>query len=171
MGREMFDQCDFPGIRSPDFYGEDTRQQLAAPEPVKPKTPTPYPTFTPYPTPVPLPTPGLLDDQEAYARRREQQGQEYQQRRESQGEEYRKLTEQQFQDYQDQAEVYGEDLRSWQSDREKAVRGAEGMIEGLYKQYQPAFQGDVQQSWLALGIISIVVLAMTAAFQKRKDVI
>jgi len=45
------------------------------------------------------------------------------------------------------------------------------MIDGIYKQYEPSFQGNVQQSWLALGTISVVVLAMTAMFQKRKDVI
>ncbi len=171
MGRQMFEQCYFPGILSPDFYNAEVQSQLVAPEPVKPPTPTPYPTLTPYPTPKPLPTPGMLDDQGAYAQKREQQGQEYQKKREEQGEEYRKLTEAQFSAYQDEMEAYGEDLRAWQSDREKAVRGAEGMIEGVYKQYKPAMEGDVEQSWLALGIISAVVLALTMVFQKRKDVI
>jgi ABC-type multidrug transport system ATPase subunit/predicted component of type VI protein secretion system len=171
MGQQMFEQCYFPGILSPDFYNPEVQAQLAAPEPVKPPTPTPYPTFTPYPTPKPLPTPGMLDDQAAYAQRREQQGQDYQKKREQQGEEYRKLTEQQFAAYQDQMEEYGESLRNWQSDREKAVRGAEGMIDAILKQYKPALQGDVEKSWLALGIISGVVLALTMVFQKRKDVI
>jgi ABC-type multidrug transport system ATPase subunit len=171
MGRQMFEQCYFPGILSPDFYDTQVQAQLDAPEPFKPPTPTPYPTFTPYPTPKPLPTPGMLDDQAAYATKREQQGQEYQSKREQQGEEYRKLTEQQFTDYQDRMEAYGDNLRTWQSDREKAVRGAEGMIDGIYKQYKPALEGNVKTSWLALGIVSIVVLALTMVFQKRKDVI
>jgi ABC-type multidrug transport system ATPase subunit len=171
MGQQMFEQCYFPGILSPDFYNSEVQSQLDAPEPVKPLTPTPYPTFTPYPTPKPPPTPGMLDDQAAYAQKREQQAQGYQKKREQQGEEYRKLTEQQFAAYQEQMEDYGESLRSWQSDREKAVRGAEGMIEAILKQYKPALEGDVEKSWLALGIISGVVLALTLVFQKRKDVI
>jgi ABC transport system ATP-binding/permease protein len=171
MGRQMFEQCYFPGILSPDFFNAQVQTQLNAPEPVKPPTPVPYPTLTPYPTPKPLPTPGMFDDQNAYAKKREQQGQDYQKKREDQGEEYRQLTEQQYTDYQDQMEAYGESLRTWQSDREKAVRGAEGMIDAIYKQYKPALEGDVKKGWLALGIISAVVLALTMVFQKRKDVI
>jgi ABC-type multidrug transport system ATPase subunit len=171
MGQQMFEHCYFPGILSTDFYNAQVQSQLSAPEPAKPQTPTPYPTFTPYPTPKPLPTPGMLDDQNAYAQQREQQGQRYQQRREEQGEEYRHLTEQQFSDYQDRMEDYGESLRTWQSDREKAVRGAEGMIDGIYKQYKPALEGDVEQGWLALSIISLVILVLTLVFQKRKDVV
>jgi energy-coupling factor transporter ATP-binding protein EcfA2 len=188
MGQKMFELCYFPGIRSSDFYDESTQAKLDAPEPEKPPTPTPYPTFTPYPTltpyptPKPLPTPGMLDDQNAYARKREQQGQEYQSKREQQGQEYqtireqqgdeyRQLTEQQFEDYQDQSEGYGDELSDWRSDREKAVRGAEGMIEGIIKSYEPALDGDVQKGWLALGTISLVVFVLTLVFQKRKDVI
>jgi hypothetical protein len=171
MGEEMFTSCYFPGLRSPDFYSAETQSKLAAEEPGKPPTPTPYPTFTPYPTPKPLPTPGMFDDQEAYARNREKQGQDYQKRREEQGEEYRELTEKQFEDYQNRMETYGEDLRDWQSGREKAVRGAEGMIDGLYDQYKPAFEGDVEKGWMALSIISGVLLILIVVFQKRKDVI
>jgi hypothetical protein len=171
MGVHMFDQCYFPGIRSSDFYDDTTRDRLAAEEPAKPPTPTPLPTFTPYPTPKPLPTPDLLGDQEAYARQREQQGQEYQKLREEQGEEYRELTEAQFSEYQDQTEEYGEDLSDWRSDREKAVRGAEGMIDGIYKSYEPALEGEVEKGWLALGIISLIVFLLALFFQKRKDVI
>jgi ABC-type multidrug transport system ATPase subunit len=171
MGKQMFELCYFPGIRSTDYYDETTRAQLDAEEPQKPPTPTPLPTFTPYPTPKPPPTPGMLDDQAAYSQKRERQAQEYQDRREQQGEDYRKLTEQQFSDYQDESELYGEDLREWQSDRGKAVRGAEGMIDGIYESYKFALEGDVKQAWLALSTISIVVLVLTLVFQKRKDVI
>jgi ABC-type multidrug transport system ATPase subunit/predicted component of type VI protein secretion system len=172
MGTQMFTgDCYFPGIRSADFYDEDARQKLAAEEPVKPPTPTPYPTFTPYPTLTPPPTPNALGDQNAYAQKRERQGQEYQKLREEQGDEYRELTEEQFEEYQDRSEAYGEDLRAWESDREGAVRGAEGMIDSIYRSYGMALEADVEKSWLALGIISLVVLALTMAFQKRKDVI
>ena len=113
----------------------------------------------------------MMDDQQAYQKKREQQGQEYQKLREQQGEDYRKLTEQQFEEYQNQSEEYGEDLRTWESDREKAVRGAEGMIDGIFKSYKPALEGNVEKSWLGLGIIIGAVLVLTLVFQKRKDVI
>jgi hypothetical protein len=113
----------------------------------------------------------MMGDQAAYAEKREKQGEEYQKLREQQGDEYRELTEDQFTEYQDRSEAYGEDLRDWQSDREKAVQGAEGMIESIYKAYKPALEASVEQSWLALGVISAVVLGLTLAFQKRKDVI
>ena len=106
-----------------------------------------------------------------HSRQREQQGQEYQKRREEQGDEYREQTEAQFSEYQDQSEQYGEDLSDWRSDREKAVRGAEGMIDGIYKSYEPALEGEVEKGWLALGIISLVVFLLALFFQKRKDVI
>jgi ABC-type cobalt transport system substrate-binding protein len=51
------------------------------------------------------------------------------------------------------------------------VQGAEGMIDKIYGDYEPAFEANVQTSWLALAIISIVVLGLTMVFQKRKDVI
>jgi ABC-type multidrug transport system ATPase subunit len=171
MGKQMFTLCYFPGLLSPDFYSAETQSQLDAEEPRKPPTPIPFPTPTPYPTPKPPPKPGAFDDPNEYERKREQQGQDYQKRREEQGEEYRILTEQQFEDYQERMESYGEDLRTWQSDREKAVRGAEGMIDALYDQYQPALEGDVERSWMALSIISGVLLILIVVFQKRKDVI
>jgi hypothetical protein len=171
MGTQMFEQCYFPGIRSPDYYDEDTRITLAAKEPQKPPTPTSYPTFTPYPTLTPIPTPGAPGEQQNYVNDREKQGEEYQALREQQGDEYRELTERQFEEYQDRSEQYGEELRSWESDRERAVRGAEGMIESIYKAYKPALEADVEKGWLALTIISGVVLGLTLVFQKRKDVI
>jgi hypothetical protein len=171
MGIQMFDRCYFPGILSTDFYDDTTRATLASEKPTKPPTPTPHPTFTPLPTLTPPPTPSMLNDQEAYSKRREEQGQEYQDLRQQQGDEYRELTEAQFEAYQEQSEEYGERLYDWESDREKAVRGAEGMIDGVYKAYQPALEADVEQSWAALAIISIVVLGLTVIFQKRKDVI
>ena len=69
------------------------------------------------------------------------------------------------------SEAWGEDLRDWESGREKAVEGAEGMMGSIYGDYTPAFEANVGLSWLALSIISIVVLGLTMVFQKRKDVI
>jgi ABC-type multidrug transport system ATPase subunit len=171
MGTQMFELCYFPGILSPDFYDESTEAILKAEKPAKPPTPTPYPTFTPYPTLTPPPTPSTPTEQQTYTQRREEQGQEYQKLRELQGEDYRDLTTGQFEVYQDQSEQYGEELRAWESDRERAVRGAEGLIESIYKAYKPTMEADVEQAWLALVIISGVVFALTLVFQKRKDVI
>lgn len=171
MGKEMFVQCYFPGIRSPDFYDEDTQAKLDADEPTKPPTPTPIPTYTPAPTPKPLPTPSSQGGQEAYKRKSERQGERYQKRREAQGEKYRKETEKQFSEYQDEMEIYAEDLRDWQSDREKAVQGAEGMVDGILKSYRVVLEGEIEQAWLALVVISSVVLGLAMVFQKRKDVI
>ncbi len=171
MGTQMFELCYFPGIRSPDFYDEATQVTLSTAKPTKPPTPTPLPTLTPYPTLTPLPTPNSPDQQQVYMQNREKQGQDYQKLREEQGDVYRERTEEQFQEYQDISEQYGEELRSWESDRERAVRGAEGMIEAIHKAYQPALEADVVQAWLALVIISLVVLGLTLFFQKRKDVI
>jgi hypothetical protein len=171
MGKQMFEQCDFPGIRNPEFYDDAARVALTVPEPVKPEKPGAYPTLTPYPRPTPLPTPGLFGDQQAYMRKREQQEREYQKKMEEQGDEYRKLTEQRYETYEKEMEEYGETFKAWELDREAAVRGAEGLIEGVLKQSEPALKGDVRVSWLALTIISLAVLALTLAFQKRKDVI
>jgi hypothetical protein len=154
---------------------------------------TPFPTLTPYPTLTPPATPMTQAEQQPYSELLEAQGQEYQDLRqeqgddytdireaqgdeyqairEAQGNEYQDLREQQGEKYQDESEQWGEDLRDWESERESAVRGAEGMIENLYNDYQPALEANVEQSWLALAIISIVVLGLTMVFQKRKDVI
>jgi hypothetical protein len=205
MGIQMFEQCYFPGIQNPDFYDEETRQQLAEEEPEKPPTPTPYPTFTPYPTLTPFatltpyptltppPQPSSPQEQQAYQdtlreqgnlyedlrleqgdeyqRLREDQGDEYTILREDQGDAYQDLREAQGEEFQDESEAWGEDLREWESEREKAVQGAEGMIDSIYGDYKPAFEANVEMSWLALAIISVVVLGLTMVFQKRKDVI
>ncbi len=68
-------------------------------------------------------------------------------------------------------EIYADDLRDWQSDREKAVQGAEGMVEGILKSYRVVLEGEIEQSWLALVVLSVVVLGLAMVFQKRKDVI
>jgi ABC-type multidrug transport system ATPase subunit/pSer/pThr/pTyr-binding forkhead associated (FHA) protein len=205
MGIQMFEMCYFPGIQNPDFYDEETKQQLEEEEPDKPPTPTPYATLTPYPTLTPHPTltpyptltppaaPSSPADQPAYQDILKEQGEEYRDLRQAQGDEYQKLREDQGdvytilrkaqgddyqelregqgEEFQDQSEAWGEDLRDWESEREKAVQGAEGLIESIYGDYQPAFEANVALSWLALTVISVVVLGLTLAFQKRKDVI
>jgi hypothetical protein len=144
MGKQMFEQCYFPGIRNPEFYDAAALVQVGTGSPERLPTPTPYPTLTPYPTPKPPPEPGLFGDQNAYRKKMEQQGQEYQKRREAQGEEYRKLVEQQFIEYQEQSQQYGQDVQQEQMQQEKAVRGAEGIIKEIYQNFQTAFRGTLQ---------------------------
>ncbi len=171
MGKQMFEQCYFPGIRNPAFYNPTTQAQLRATELVRPPSPTPYPTFTPYPVPTPLPTPGLFDDQTIYQQKMKKQAQEYQKKREIQGEEYQKLIEGQFQEYQKASEQYGQDLQKQKMQQEKAIRGAEGIIKQIYQDFEEAFKGGLENRWLAMGGIIIVFFVLTLIFQTMKDVI
>ena len=172
MGIQMFELCRFPGIRSADFYDEAAREALAAQKPVEPPTPTPHPTFTPYPTLTPPPRPsGILADQESYEQKLRQQGSEYENLRQAQGAEYEEVRNQQGEEYRDLSLAYGEELRDWEADRAKSVRGAEGTIAKIYEDYGWTFEEETRTGWLALGVISVVVLGMTVVFQKRKDVI
>lgn len=172
MGIQMFELCRFPGIRSTDFYDEAAREALAAQKPVEPPTPTPHPTFTPYPTLTPPPRPsGILADQESYEQKLRQQGSEYENLRQAQGAEYEEVRNQQGEEYRDLSLAYGEELRDWEADRAKSVRGAEGTIAKIYEDYGWTFEEETRTGWLALGVISVVVLGMTVVFQKRKDVI
>jgi ABC-type multidrug transport system ATPase subunit len=172
MGTQMFEMCNFPGIRSPDYYDAEAREALDTEKPAEPPTPTPFPTLTPYPTLTPPPRPSdILADQQAYEQKLRQQGTEYENLRLAQGSEYEDLRSGQGEEYRQLSLTYGEELRAWESDRAKSVRGAEGTIGKIYEDYGWTFQEEASQGWLALGIISLVVLALTVAFQKRKDVI
>ena len=172
MGEQIFEECYFPGIRSSEFYDEEARVALGASEPQEPPTPTPYATLTPYPTFTPPPQPGgIAPDMEAYQEKLRKQGQEYEELRTQQGQEYEDLRNQQGEEYRQESRGYGDDIRAWEEDRNKAIRGAEGLIKTIYTDYGWTFEEKMQTSWLALGIISIVVLVLTMVFQKRKDVI
>ncbi len=188
---------DFYDETTKQQLAEEEPEKPPTPTPYPTFTPyptlTPVPTLTPYPTLTPPPQPGSPADQPAYQDLLQEQGEEYQDLRQEQGDEYQKLREEQgdvytiiredqgneYQDlresqgeeYQDESETWGEDLRDWESEREKAVQGAEGMIDSIYGDYKPAFEAKVEVSWLALTIISVVVLGLTTIFQKRKDVI
>ncbi|MFC2023299.1 FHA domain-containing protein [Chloroflexota bacterium] len=171
MGKQMFDDCYFPGIRNEDFYDEEKRAQLEADEPQEPPTPRPIPTYTPPPTPKPPPKPQSQEEQDAYEKKREKQQKNYQDKLKKQGEEYRQEVEEDWDEYGSQSKQWGEDLKDWQTEREKAVGGAEGYIDSILESYRPALAGDIATSWMSLGIISVVVLVLAMVFQKRKDVI
>ncbi len=171
MGVQMFQQCYFPGIRSPEFYTAEARQRLAEPRPLEPLKPTAYPTFTPYPTLTPLPTPSDQRQLQKYQEDREQQGKEYEKKREQQGKEYAKKREEQGEEYTAAMKRHGDDLKRWETDRQKAISAAENKIKAIVDNYGGAFQGGVLERWLAMCMIMLVVFVLIIAFQKRKDVV
>jgi hypothetical protein len=171
MGKQMFDNCYFPGIQNEDFYDEEKRAELEKDEPVKPIKPTTLPTYTPPPTPKPPPKPQSQEEQQAYEDKREKQQKNYQDKLKKQGEEYRKAAEAQGDEYSREMEEWGEEQADWKTAREKAVGGAEGYIDSILENYRPTLEGDIATSWMSLSIISVVVLVLAMVFQKRKDVI
>jgi ABC-type multidrug transport system ATPase subunit len=174
MGARMFEECDFPGIRSPEFFDDTVKERLRLPEPVRPGRPTTIPSPTPLPTPKPPPTPGLLGNREAYAQKVQQMQKDYQQKTENQMRNWSNAVatqaagyEQAMDGYQEQSEEYGED----KSKGERAIQSAEAIIKNVYQDFGDAFVGPLTKRWVALIIISTVVLGLTVVFQKRKDVI
>lgn len=136
MGTAMFNSCQFPGIRVPEYYTNDAILALAAPQPVEPEQPTPYPiltrlpsltplaTYTPLPSVTPYPTPGDQRQMQAYQTTREAQGNDYQVTREAQGSDYAGASRNQGMVYNDQMVAQGnvyEDMRTAQGDEYKAA--------------------------------------------------
>lgn len=172
MGKQIFTDCYFPGIRNPEFYNPEAQAALSAPKPAEPPTFTPYPTLTPYPTFTPIPKPaGLFADMESYQNKLRQQGEQYEKLRQAQGQEYEEIRNAQGEEYRRVSLDYGEELREWEADREKAVRGAEGKIKAIYENFERAFRGTVESRWLAMIGLAAVFFVLAVIFQKRKDVI
>ncbi|MBK7202376.1 FHA domain-containing protein [Candidatus Amarolinea dominans] len=189
MGATIFETCSaFPGIQSADFYDDKARTQLAAVEPQKPVSPTPYPSPTPvwsptpYPSPTPLPQPSdpskldaYMDDSREQGRkyqdRRQVQGDEYQAQREAQGNEYQDARQQQGDEYAAAMETWGDQKADWERERQRAVKGAEGMLKNIFDNYGRAFKGTVASRWLAMTIVMIVLVGLIVFFQRQKDVV
>lgn len=73
---------------------------------------------------------------------------------------------------------YRQDLDQWQrqyslwkQNNEGAIGQAEGMLDRFYRDYGPTFDVNVLRHWLILSLASIVMLALTCAVQKRKDIV
>lgn len=171
MGAQMFEQCYFPGIRNPEFYTAEARQRLTQPRPIEPLKPTAYPTLTPYPTFTPIPTPFDQRQLQKYQADREQQGKEYEQKRLDQGKEYEKKRVEQGDEYAAAMKRYGDDLKRWETDRQKAISAAESNIKAIVDNYGDAFKGGVLERWFGMCAIMVVVFGLIIFFQKRKDVI
>ena len=171
MGVRIFDECQFPGIRNPDFYTADARVALATSRPVEPAKPTPYPSPTPYPTRTPLPTPADPRQMQKFMDDSQKQGREYQDLRVQQGQDFEKLRSQQGDEYAAAMKRYGDERESWQRNREKAISAAENNIDVIVDNYGRTFKGSVLSRWLAMGGILLGVFGLVIGFQKRKDVV
>jgi hypothetical protein len=142
---------------------------------------------------TPLPTPSNPQDQakytedskaqgDLYAAQREQQGDEYTVFRQQQGDDYTTLRQQQGDEYQaareaqgDEYEVavtdWGESKGDWEENRQKAVNGAEGMIQNIFEGFGHAFRGAVTTRWAWMVGIMVVMLGLIIGFQKMKDTV
>jgi hypothetical protein len=140
-----------------------------------------------------VPTPSNQQDQaqyqddrekqgEAYTDLREQQGDDYTALRQSQGDEYTALRQAQGDEYQaaresqgDEYEVavtdWGESKADWEENRQKAINGAEGLIQTIFESYGHAFQGPYTTRWAWMAGIMALMLALIIVFQKLKDTV
>lgn len=135
----------------------------------------------------------MIADMRKYQEMSKDQNQEYSDEREDQFDDFRQAMEDQrrdyadaqkeqldnyatnsrtqFEDYADAMDAYGDELSSWQKDRESAVAAAESILSTTYDDYGRAFKGRVVDRWLILIIQCFVMFGMILWFQKRKDVI
>jgi ABC-type multidrug transport system ATPase subunit/pSer/pThr/pTyr-binding forkhead associated (FHA) protein len=172
MGSAIFTDCnEFPGILNPDYYDEEARIALEQPEPAKPPTPTPYPSPTSIPSPTPYPTPEDPQKMGDYMDLRTEQGEEYQALRLEQGDEYQATREAQGDEYADQMTAYGDAKADWQRKRERAIQGAEGLLKSVFDNYGRTFKGSITSRWVAMILITLVLLIFIILYQKRRDVI
>ncbi|MBI4315978.1 MAG: FHA domain-containing protein [Chloroflexi bacterium] len=122
MGANLFARCgNFPGLLSPDFFGDDARRALAQAQPVEPPQPTAYPSPTPLPSPTSLPTPTPLPTAEpppvpanpaqfrAYLATAQAQGNTYREATTAQFEEYRRAGKAQGDEYGDALQAQGDE--------------------------------------------------------------
>ena len=160
------------------------------PSPTPLASPTSVPSPTPYPTPTPIP---MTADMQRYQELSREQNEEYSDEREDQFDDFRQAMEDQrtdyadaqkeqldnyaetssgqFEDFADEMDVYGDEISSWQKDRESAVAAGESILSNTYDDYGRAFKGRVVDRWLILIIQCFVMFGMILWFQKRKDVI
>ncbi|MFZ1628303.1 MAG: hypothetical protein WAV70_05165, partial [Anaerolineae bacterium] len=106
-----------------------------------------------------------------YQDRRQVQGDEYQAQREAQGNEYQDARQQQGDEYAAAMETWGDQKADWERERQRAVKGAEGMLKNIFDNYGRAFKGTVASRWLAMTIVMIVLVGLIVFFQRQKDVV
>lgn len=154
-------------------------------------TPLPTPTLRPSPTAPPMPTDlrkmqdymdqqkldgkkyqdAILEQFSEYRKDSERQGQLYSDQRTRQGDEYAALRQKQGDEYKKQMQAYGDARSAYEEARQKAISGAESMLETMYDNFGRAFRGKVTERWSALVAIMAGLTGLLVFFQKRKDVI
>ena len=173
-----------------------TPTQLPSPTPLL--SPTPLASPTPLPTPILIYELDEYRDEslvqsEAYFDERAEQMSSFYDQRSDQMTNYFDDVQIQFSDYSDEQKTsmekymekrqgqaegfsseldqYGNDLADWQRNRQKAVSAAENVIKNILAKFGRAFEGDVQDRWLVLGIQSVVMFVGMLVLMKRKDII
>jgi len=139
LGVNIFTQCGrMPGILTTDYYDDEAKAALEAPEPIKPVEPTrlPSPTTIPSPTALPSPTPyptptalpqsnysninlWMADSQEQtadYYDERSDQLADYQEEVKDQSGDWAELTSDQMEDYADESQQQYKDFSELMED-------------------------------------------------------
>ncbi|MGD0610382.1 MAG: FHA domain-containing protein [Anaerolineales bacterium] len=175
MGVQMFNPntCNFPGVG--DYY----TAEISEPAPTEPP---PLPTQPPQPTIPPAPNPPqdkynqvqmveYLNALSAY----QNNVQDIQDNYQNQMELYQTVADL----YKSQMTKYEEDLATYNIERVSAVKGGEGIIQGVYGQYGWAWVNKhdpkvyfpwLFQTWFAQVVIVAVYFVIILYLIKRKDV-
>ncbi len=61
--------------------------------------------------------------------------------------------------------------RNGRRNREQAIKGAEGLLKAVFRNFYRSFRGNVVTRWAWMTAIIVVLLGLIIFFQKRKDVI
>ena len=81
------------------------------------------------------------------------------------------MREAQGDEYADQMTAYGDAKADWQRKRERAIQGAEGLLKSVFDNYGRTFKGSITSRWVAMILITLVLLIFIILYQKRRDVI
>ena len=188
QSKDYYDDVAKAALDKPEPIKPVSPTKIPSPTPLA--SPTSVPSPTPYPTPTPIPMTANLN---RYQELSQEQNEEYSDEREDQFDDFRQAMEDQrtdyadaqkeqldnyaetssgqFEDFADEMDLYGDEISSWQKDRESAVAAGESILSNTYDDYGRAFKGRVVDRWLILIIQCFVMFGMILWFQKRKDVI
>jgi len=112
----------------------------------------------------------ILDQFTGYRKDSQDQGQVYADVRTQQGDEYAALRQEQGDTYQVEMQTYADERSEYEEARQKAISGAETMLDTINTNFGRAFLGDASDRWVRLVIIMIGLLLMLIGFQKMKDI-
>jgi ABC-type multidrug transport system ATPase subunit/pSer/pThr/pTyr-binding forkhead associated (FHA) protein len=112
----------------------------------------------------------ILDQFTGYREASQIQGQEYADLRTEQGDTYADLRQEQGDTYQDDMQTYADERSEYEEARQKAISGAETMLDTINTNFGRAFLGDASDRWVRLTIIMFGLMLLLVGFQKMKDV-